>query len=396
MRMEDRNMSGHCSTAKNCMVESTKASGMRILILNWRDIKHTWAGGGELYIFEQASRWVKAGHEVQLFCGQDIDKQLPSYEVLRGIKVHRKGGRYSVYLWAMWYYFTYFRGKVDLVVDVGNGIPFFTPLYCTVPKVCYVYHVHGRQFFYELSKPLSFIGYGIERYIFPFLYRHVPTIAISDTTKKQLINIGIPEQNISIVYCGMNGASEKINSLHKKFSHPTILYLGRIKKYKRIDLLISIFDKILTKVPRARLIIAGWGTDASNLTDIVMKSPLRRKISLVGPVSTQEKRALLSKSWIFVNPSIGEGWSIAVIEANLYGTPAIAFNVPGLAESIRSGKTGLLVKNEHELIFKICKVLKSKSIREKLSNHASKWARSFSWERSAKESLHILERVVRK
>lgn len=364
---------------------------MKILIFNWRDIKHIWAGGGEIYIFEQAKRWVKMGHEVVLFCGEDREKKLPAYEVIQGIKIYRKGGRYSLYFWAIWYYLSKFRGKVDIVIDVENGIPFFTPLFCRIPKACYVYHVHGKQFFYELSKPLSYIGYCIERYIFPFLYRNVPTIAISDTTKKQLINIGMPKENISVVYCGMNGASSKINRLHKKFSHPTILYLGRIKKYKRVDLLVSIFEKILTEVPRARLIIAGWGTDASNLTDIVMKSPLRRKISLVGPVSIQEKNALLGKSWLFVNPSIGEGWSIAVIEANLHGTPAVSFDVPGLAESIQQGKTGLLAKNAEDLVTKICNVLTDKSLRERLSNNASRWAREFSWDRSAKESLRVLE-----
>lgn len=369
---------------------------MRILIFNWRDTKHTWAGGGELYIFEQASRWAKHGHHVSLFCSQDIRNNLPSFEVIEGINVYRRGGRFTVYLWAMWYYFRHFRTATDVVVDVENGIPFFTPLFCRVPKVCYVYHVHGEQFFYELPMPISAIGYFIERFVFPLLYRRLPIVAISKTTKKQLVKLGIPKANISIVYCGMNGTSMQSVKPDRKFAHPTILYLGRIKKYKRVDTLVTLFNTIIKRIPHARLIIAGWGTEASQLTDMIMQNPLRRKISLLGPVSSQEKRLILSKSWVFVNPSAGEGWSIAVIEANLYGTPAVAFDVPGLAESIRHGVTGLLARSDRDLIDNVCNVLTNRRLRERLSVSAAAWARSFSWDRSAEESLRILTKQLQR
>lgn len=368
---------------------------MRILIFNWRDLKHSWTGGGEIYIFEQASRWVKMGHEVTILCGQDSEKKLPFYEVIDGIKIYRKGGRYSLYFWTAWYYLMYFRGKADVVIDVENGIPFFTPLFCRVPKICYVYHIHGKQFFYEFTAPFSYVGYIIEKYIFPLFYKHIPIIAISETTKKQLVDIGFDKNKITVVYCGMNGARHATKSPTKKFSNPTILYLGRIKKYKRVDLLIKILPEIIKKIPNVRLIIAGWGTEASNVVDLAMKSPLRRRITVMGPVSNDEKRTLLSKSWAFVNPSIGEGWSIAVIEANLYGTPAIGFDVSGLRESIRDNNTGLLARDEEDLINKICTYLADNNLREKLGKNASNWAKGFNWDRSAKESLNIIDKIRR-
>lgn len=368
---------------------------MRILIFNWRDLRHSWSGGGEIYIFEQASRWVKMGHEVTILCGQDEEKNLPFFEKIQGIKIYRKGGRYSLYPWAAWYYLRYFRNKVDVVIDVENGIPFFTPLFCRVPKISYVYHIHGKQFFYEFPAPFNHIGYIIERYVFPLLYKRIPIIAISETTKKQLINIGFDKNKITVVYCGINGLHHVTNTPVKKFSNPTILYLGRIKKYKRVDLLIKILPEIIKKVPHARLIIAGWGTEASNVVDMAMKSSLRRKITVMGPVSNEEKKMLLSKSWVFVNPSIGEGWSIAVIEANSYTTPAIAFDVAGLAESIQHDKTGLLAQNVGDLTQKICETLTDNSLRERLSKNAAEWAISFSWDRSAKKTLQLLEKTRR-
>ncbi|HSD98831.1 MAG TPA: glycosyltransferase family 4 protein [Patescibacteria group bacterium] len=362
---------------------------MNILIFNWRDLKHSWAGGGEIYVFELAKRWVQMGHSVTVFCGQDLDRKLPGSEKYNGITVRRMGNRFSIYIWAVIFYLFQNKEKFDYVIDVENGIPFFTPLFVRKPKTTIVYHVHGKQFFFELLFPLSYIGFFIERYLFAFLYRVIPIIAISKTTKNELIKIGFKKNKIFVVHSGINGKNRQ-KIVTKKFAHPTILYLGRIKSYKRVDLLVRIFSQILKKVPKAKLIIAGWGTEASSLTDLIMKSTYRKRIKLAGPVSERDKTVLLSKSWVFVNPSIGEGWSISVIESNLHRTPAVAFRVPGLSESIRNKKTGFLVKSEAELIEKICLILKNKTIRKTLSKSSYNWAQQFSWDIAAKKSLHVV------
>lgn len=364
---------------------------MKIVIFNWRDIKHEWAGGSEVYIFELAKRWVKMGHTVTLFCGQDVRGKLPDEETIHGIKVIRRGGTFSIYLWAFWYYLKRLRKDCDIVVDVQNGIPFFTVLYSRKPKLAIVYHVHGHQFFIELLFPLSAVGYIMEKYLFPLFYRRVKIMAISQTTKTDLVKLGFKKKNIEIVYCGIDGSG--VARPGKKFSVPTILYLGRIKKYKRVGMLIKIMPQILDIVPNAHLLIAGWGTEGTSVTDISMRSIMRKKIKIIGPVTESEKRHLLTRSWVFVNPSIGEGWGISIIESNLYGTPAIAFDVAGLSESIQNGETGLLVKTEEELVDKICEVLKNKKVREKLSHNSIKWAKKFNWDSAAAQSIKIMKNV---
>ncbi len=364
---------------------------MNILILNWRDIRHEWAGGGEVYIHEIAKRWIRAGHTVTLFCGQDVRGKLPDEEIIDGIRIVRKGGRFSVYLWAFWYYMTRFRKTIDAVVDVQNGIPFFSVLFSRKPKIAVVYHIHGQQFFIELPFPYNIIGYCVERFVFPFLYRSVPIQVISKTTKHDVVARGIPPGNIRIVYCGIEQSGSKARN-HIKFSDPTILYLGRIKKYKRVELLVHIMPQIIAKVSHARLLIAGWGTEASIVTDASMRSLLRRRIKIIGPVTTQEKRRLFQKSWVFVNPSINEGWGISVIEANVYGTPAVAFDVPGLSESIQNGKTGLLAEDEKQLVGHIVALLTNQKLRYTMAKNASAWSRKFSWDNAAKESLAFLTR----
>lgn len=367
---------------------------MKILILNWRDLKHEWAGGSEVYIFELAKRWVKEGHDVTLFCAQDIREKLKEEEIIDGIKVMRHGGRFTIYFLAFWYYVKKLRKQCDVVVDVQNGIPFFSILYSRKPKVSIVYHVHGKQFFVELPFPLSIIGFLTEKYIFPILYKGINIMAISETTRKDLIKLGFKAENINIVYCGIDG--KKLSKLGKKFSRPTILYLGRIKKYKRVDMLVRIMPSILKKIPSANLIIAGWGTEASSVIDMSMRSISRRKVRILGPVSEREKRYLLSKSWVFVNPSMGEGWGISIIEANLFGTPAITFNVAGLSESVQDKKTGLLVNNEAEFIENICNVLEDKNLRNKLSKNSFKWAMKFNWDKASRDAMKLLKMVVDK
>lgn len=364
---------------------------MKILIFNWRDIKHSWAGGSEIYMFELAKRWVAEGNKVTLFCGQDVGGGLPPEEIIDGIHIYRKGGAYTIYFWAVWYFFKKLRKECDVLVDIQNGIPFFSMLYCRKPKIAISYHVHRMQWFFEFPFPLSFVGYFFERFLFPFFYREIQLIAISKTTRTELIKIGFKKENIHIIYAGVANKNNYTNN--KKFSQPTILYLGRIKKYKRVDMLVRIMPAVLKQIPNARLIIAGWGTEAGAVTDASMKSSIRKRIKILGPVSEAEKKHFLSQSWIFVNPSIGEGWGIAVIEANLYRTPAVAFNVNGLSESIQHGKTGFLAKNEKDFIDKICLILADKKLRQTISINAGEWAKNFNWDDASKKSLKIIKKV---
>lgn len=364
---------------------------MNILVLNWRDTRHVWAGGSELYIHELAKRWALK-HKVILFCAQDPDKSLKNEETIDNVRIIRKGGRYSVYLFAIYYYFRFLRKNVDFVVDVENGIPFFTPLYIRKKKLSIVYHVHGRQFFYELVFPLNFIGFCLEKYIFPFIYRGVDIMAISKTTRRELVRIGFKKEKIHLVFPGI-GNIKKINS--NKYKKPTILYLGRIKKYKRVNLLIDVFRKVHKINPKVRLIIAGWGSEAPFISDFVMKNKLRKSIDITGPVSEYEKADLYAKSWIFVNPSLHEGWGISVIEANAYKTPSIGFKVPGLSDSIVDGTTGYLCNDEEDMVAKILYIIENNKIREKLSQNALAWSKEFDWKISAQKGQKLIEKIAK-
>jgi glycosyltransferase involved in cell wall biosynthesis len=352
---------------------------MRILIFNWRDVKHPWAGGAELYLHEIAKRFVKEGHQVTWFCGNS--NGLSKEEKIDGIKIVRRGGKYSVYLHAFFYYVFNCIGKYDVIIDAENGIPFFTPLFSRKPKILLVHHVHKEVFPLELPKLLSWFLSILETKLMPILYKGY-VVAVSESTKKDLVGIGFKEERIRIIYNGLDHS--KYHS-GRKSEKPMVIYLGRIKKYKRVDLLVDAFKIVSREMPEAELYIVGNG-----------KKGREGNIIYTGFVSHEEKVKLLSSSWIFVNPSSKEGWGVSVIEANACGTPTVAFDVPGLRDSVVDGYTGLLVKEQSKeaLAEAMLKVLKDERLRLKLSRNSLKWARRFSWDKSAREFMKVIEGVV--
>ncbi len=356
---------------------------MKILIFNWRDITHPEAGGAEVYIHEIGKRLAEK-HEVTLFCGEYSGCEKES--AIDGIKIIRKGGRYGIYLWAPLIYLSKLRKKYDIIIDCENGIPFFTPLFVHEPKICVMHHVHKDVFDIEMPFYIAWLGNFLEEHLMPLVYRDTEFVAVSPSTKKEMINIGIDKEKIRTVFNGMNG--QFAPDFNKKKEN-LIVYVGRIKKYKQIDHLIRAFRIVKDKIPNSELVIAGRG-DFSEIEELSEGSGL--KLKLYNEITEKEKLDLLQKARIFVTTSMKEGWGITVIEANRCGTPAIAYDVPGLRDSIRNNETGLLVKpgDIEDFANAITKVLEDDNIRDKLNIGALNWSKKFDWDKSTKE----LEKII--
>src|SRR5687768_8134182 len=128
---------------------------MRILILNWRDIKHPHSGGAEQITQKYAEFWQKKGHTV--FWISNCFKNSLESEEINGIKVTRIGPIlsrstvknllfYPTFLLKTIFYAMQISSKenIDLVVDEIHGLPFFTPLYIRKRKVLLVCEVAGE------------------------------------------------------------------------------------------------------------------------------------------------------------------------------------------------------------------------------------------------------------
>lgn len=365
----------------------SKKEKLNILIFNWRDTKHKWAGGAEVYIHELAKRWVKDGNRVTLFCGNGTKR--PKDEKIDGVQIYRRGGFFLVYIWAFLYYIFKFRGKYDVIIDCENGIPFFTPLYTRKPTFLLIHHVHQEVFIKSLIPPFAQFASFLEAKVMPLVYKNVQVITVSPSSKQEILKHRLTESDPAIIYNGVD-----INKFKpgQKSKNPMILYLGRLQYYKSLDVFVKAAKQVLDKIPEAKFVIAGEGEYRSRLEKYARRLGILKGIQFLGRVSEEEKINLFQKAWMFVNPSFMEGWGLTTIEANACGTPAIASDVPGLRDSIRNPHTGFLVPygKPGEFADRIIELIEDKDLRRSLSKSTVKWASNFTWEKSATEFYSIV------
>ena len=150
-----------------------------ILILVWRDLVNTTDfGGSEVYSDKIATGLKNQGYNITIFSSKG--KEQKADEILDGIRYIRRGSRYTVYFWAALHYLLSLRKTTDFIIDVENGIPFFSPLYSNKPKVALVHHFHNGQWFKEFPFPIAVVGYYIERILMPFVYRKTKFVTVSN------------------------------------------------------------------------------------------------------------------------------------------------------------------------------------------------------------------------
>lgn len=364
---------------------------MRILIFNWRDIKNPGAGGAEIVTHECAKRWVKAGHEVTLFT--TAFPMSKADEIIEGINVIRRGNRYTVYWHAFRYYRKHFQGKFDLVIDEINTLPFFTPLYVKEPIVALTHQLCRKIWFYESWFPIAIIGFLLEPLCLK-IYRNIPIMTVSQSTKKDLVKLGFKAERIHIVPEGID--FKPLAKVTSKEKYPTLVYVGRLKKSKRIHHILKAFSLIKKEKPKARLWLIGNGDPHKKKLEKLVKKIRLKNVVFWGFQEEKEKLSLAQKAHVMVMASVKEGWGLAITEANAMGTPAVIYNVDGLRDSTQDGVTGLMcpVNNPSSLAKTIFKLLNDEELRRTLSEGALDYSRQFSWDRSAEESLKIVAWVA--
>jgi len=302
-------------------------SPRRIVFVAWRDLANPRAGGSEVLVDKLAAGMAGRGHQVSLLCGG------PSAP--RPYAVVRSGGTYSQFLRAPLTYSRRLRAN-DLVVEVCNGMPFLTPMWCSRPRICLVNHVHTDLWRMMFPRPVAALGQFAESSVMPWAHRDSLFLTVSNSTADALREIGVADDRIRQI---CNGVVQP-DPLTPRSPEPLFLALGRLTEYKRVDMLLRLWDRV-RKVVGGQLVIAGDGPERARLEALAGPDVL-----FAGRVSEEEKHRLLCSAWMLLHPALVEGWGIVIAEAAIRGTPAIGFDVAGLRDSVVNGQTGLLVKNE--------------------------------------------------
>lgn len=365
----------------------------RVLWINWRDLRNPQAGGAEVHTHEVLRRLAERGWETVLV--SHSVPGLPARESESGYEVRREGGastfNFTVYAklkrWVR-------EERADMVVDDSNKIAFAAPWLSPVPVAALIHHLFGKAIFREASIPAALYVRLSERLV-PRIYRDVPVMTGSPSARQELLGLGIREvfdvgEGVDLAGYGPPVEGERDPNL--------LLYLGRVKKYKGLDVLIQALHRLSDRFPQARLEVAGSGDDVPRLREVAASLGLSDRVKFLGRVSEEEKISLYRRASVALNSSLKEGWGLTSIEANGCGTPVVASDVPGLCDSVRDGETGFLVPfgDAEAMADRIGRILGDAALAARLQSQSLLWARSHTWDMVADRTEEVLRTVLDK
>jgi glycosyltransferase involved in cell wall biosynthesis/O-antigen/teichoic acid export membrane protein len=360
---------------------------VHILVLADRDWTHPEAGGSGHNLRRQVEQFRDRGHQVSVvaagYRGGLAEEQVD------GVLIRRLGGRSTVFPIAIRKVARGLGADADVVLEVINGITFLTPVWLRRPHVALVHHLHaGRHYVEEMGWLGRPAGALLETLPLRWLYRHTRFVAVSRATQNGLIGLSIPRDRIAIAY---NGVDEDMFVEPKRDDRPTFVVLGRLKRYKRIELILE----AVADIPECRLEIAGDGSHRDAILSAVGRLHLQERVTYHGHVDEATKRELLRRSWANVTASAAEGWGLTITEAAACGTPSIGLASGGLREAIVHEQTGLLARDADELRERMRRLANDRELVERLGAGARERVRALTWERTADVTLDALEATLR-
>jgi glycosyltransferase involved in cell wall biosynthesis len=367
---------------------------VRVLVVNWQDRENPQAGGAEIHLHEIFERLAARGHEITLLCGGW--PKCPPRATLDGIDVHRVGTRQTFALKVRSYWTRNLRAQpFDILFEDINKAPLYTPLWGgeAHPVVC-VPHLFGGTAFQELAWPLATAVWLSERPL-PLVYRDIPFQAISDGTADDLVRRGIAREHVKVIHPGVS-FDHYTPLASARAASPTFAYVGRLKKYKGVDLVIRAFARLAD--PSATLEIAGAGDFRPALEALAASLDLGARVRFLGFISEEEKLALLRRAWAVALASPKEGWGLTNVEAEACATPVVASNSPGIRESVRDGETGFLVPHGdiEALAGAFGRLAASRDLVQAMGTKARTFAETFTWTRAADETEAHLTGVIQR
>ena len=362
----------------------------RIHILSWRDLDDVEAGGSEVHAATVAKLWAEAGLEVTL--RTSYAQGHPRHIVRDGYRVIRRAGRYLVFPRAVGSEVLGRHGERDALVEIWNGVPFFSPLWARGPKVVLLHHVHAEMWKMVLgddAPSLASFGNVLESRIAPLAYRRARVVTLSESSKRDIVEqLHLRPTNIDVVPPGVDPVFRPGG---RRSTRPMVLAVGRLVPVKRYDLLVQAAAHARRTCPDLRLTIVGEGYERRALDAIVRDLDAESWVTFAGRVSDAELVKLYRQAWVTASASAREGWGMWITEAAACATPSVATRIAGHLDAMVDGRTGLLVDATATAIGDgIARVLTDDGLRAQLGANALEHAGRFSWEATAVGILRAL------
>ncbi len=377
-------------TIEQLATEMITAGARRVHVLAWRDLDDPDAGGSEVHADEFMRRWAAAGLEITHRTSAAVGQ--PATATRNGYQIVRRGSRYSVFPRAVGSELIHRMGPYDALVEVWNGVPWMSPLWCRKPHITFLHHVHGPMWDQLLPRPLAGVGRALEARFAPPFYRRTLTLTPSEATRDDLLGLGFRADRVVAVN---NGVDPMFHPGDGRSASPSMLCVGRLAPVKRQDELIEAAVIARRRVPDLQLTIVGDGPLRPALEARVAAHGAQEWITLAGRLSHADLIAEYRRAWLVSSASLAEGWGLTITEAAACGTPAVATDVSGHRSSVVDGVTGVLAPLDR-LGETIADVLLDDQRRGRLAAAALSRAQTLTWDASARGILVSLHGQVQR
>jgi glycosyltransferase involved in cell wall biosynthesis len=369
---------------------------LRVTILNWRDTGHPEGGGSERFVERVAAGLAADGCDVVLQCARYPGSA--RREVRDGFVLRRAGGRLTVYPRALLALVgdRLRRRHADVVLEVQNGVPFLARLVAGCPTVVLVHHVHREQWPVALGPVAARVGWWIESVLAPRALRGCSYVTVSDTTRRELVELGVRGADVSVVHNGVDPVPAfPLPRPAGADMAPRLVVLGRLVPHKRVEHALEVLARLLPEVPGLRLQVIGEGWWHGPLVARAEELGVSGAVDVTGFVPEVVKHELLAGASVLLAPSLKEGWGLMVIEAGQHAVPAVAYRqAGGITESVVDGVTGVLVDDLDELVAATRGLLADRELRDRLGAGARRHAASFSWRATTTAMLGVLRHAA--
>jgi glycosyltransferase involved in cell wall biosynthesis len=358
----------------------------RVHFVAWRDLDDPEAGGSELHAHMVASQWAAAGLDVTFRTSavpggrRAINRD--------GYRVLRQAGRYRVFPAAAWEGLRMGYRPGDALVEIWNGMPFFSPLWYRGPRLVFLHHVHADMWDMVLPPTLARMGNAVERRLAPPLYRRSRIVTLSESSRLEIIELlGLDRDRVTVAPPGID---PRFSPGGTRSSTPLVVAVGRLVPVKRFDLLVRALAEAKANRPDLRAVIIGEGYERPALESLRAELGAEEWIELPGRVSDDDLIDWYRRAWVVASSSQREGWGMTLTEASACGTPAVATAIAGHLDAVVQGQSGLLVDRPEDLGQALARVLSDDVLRNRLSKGALSRARWFTWPATARRALEAL------
>jgi glycosyltransferase involved in cell wall biosynthesis len=363
-----------------------RAGIRRVHFVAWRDLDDPEAGGSELHAHRIASQWAAAGIDVTFRTsavpGAPRSLTRDNYRVLR------QAGRYRVFPAAAWEGLRMGHRPGDALVEIWNGMPFFSPLWYRGPRLVFLHHVHAEMWGMVLPPTLARAGDALERRIAPTVYRGSRIVTLSESSRQEIVEmLGLDASRITVAPPGVDA---RYSPSGERSATPLVVAVGRLVPVKRFDLLLHALAAAKTGTPDLQAVIVGEGYERPALERLRAELGAEDWISFPGRVHDDELLDWYRKAWVVASTSQREGWGMTLTEAAACGTPAVATAIAGHNDAVLSGESGLLVDDPADVGDALSRVLTDDVLRSRLSRGALDRARWFTWPATARRALEAL------